>query len=86
MEGYCHSPSEDGSAIYQGLSGRNGGKLQDLECVLKVESFRSANELDVESNSKRRVKAGCRDLGLSNSKDGRVAFDVEMGSLMAESG
>lgn len=53
---------------------------------MKVESTRSAKELDVECNSKRRVKAGCRDLGLSNSKDGGVALDVEMGSLMEESG
>ena len=49
---------------------------------MKVEPTRSANELDVGYNRKRRVQAGCGDFGLSNHKDAGVALDVEVGSLM----
>lgn len=69
-----------------GGSGRNGEKWQDLGCVLKVGSTKFTNDLDVGYERKRRVKADCRNFGLSDCKDGAVALDVETGGLSEELG
>lgn len=53
---------------------------------MKVGLTRFTNDLDVGYERKRRVEAGCRNLGLSNCKAEAVALDVETGGLREELG